>query len=81
MKAQIKELEAKIIVNDKCIEELLASNDSESQEELNSGLNYAEQAQALDAKIEALHQSRALCERHLELQKTKYLQIKATLPF
>ena len=82
MKAQIKELEAKIFANEKLKEELLAvSNDVESQEELNNGLKYAEHAQALDAKIEALHQSRALYERRLELQKIKYLQIKANLPF
>ena len=82
MKAQIKELEAKIAANDKLKEELLAvSNDSESQEELDNGLKYVEQAQALDAKIEALRQSRALCERRRELQKIKYLEIKANLPF
>ena len=81
MKAQIKELDTKIVANEKRREELLARNDSASQDDLNSGLKYAEQAQALDAKIEALHQSRALRERRLELQKIKYLQIKATLPF
>ena len=82
MKAQIRELEAKIAANDKRKEELLAvSTDSESQEELNEGLAYAERAQALDVKINTLHQSKALCEIRLELQKIKYLQIKATLPF
>ena len=55
MKDQIKELETKIAANDKHGEELFSSNNSESQEKLNSGLKYAEQAQALDAKIEALH--------------------------
>ena len=82
MKAQISDFEAQISANDKRKEELLAINtDFESQEELNDGLKYADQAQALDAKIEALHQSKALCERRLELQKIKYLQIKANLPF
>ena len=74
-------MEAKIAVNDKHREELLASNDSESQEELDSGMKYVEQAQALDARIETLHQSRALCEKYLELQKIKYLQIKDALLF
>ena len=51
MKAQIKELEDKIVANDKRKEELLASNDSERREELDIGLKYVKQAQALDAKI------------------------------
>ena len=68
MKAQIRELEVKIAANDKRKEELLTiSTDSESQEELNKGLGYAKRAQALDAKIETLHQSKDLCKIRLEL--------------
>ena len=82
MRAKIKELEDKISANDKRKEELLAIYiKPESQEELAEGLKHADRAQTLDAKLETLHQSKALCERHLELQRIKYLQIKANLPF
>ena len=82
MRAQIRELEAKIAANDKRKEELLATNtESESQEEPTEGLKHADRAQTLDAKLETLHHSKALCERRLELQRIKYLQIKVNLPF
>ena len=82
IKAQIRELEDKIAANDKRKEELLATNtESESQEELAEGLKHADRAQTLDATLETLHQSKALCEWRLELQMIKYLQIKANLPF
>ena len=82
MRVQIKELEAKIAANDKNKGELLAVNtESESREELAEGLRHADQAQSLDAKLETLHQSKALCDRRLELQRIKYLQIKVNLPF
>ena len=82
MRAQIAELEAKLAANDKKKEELLAVNtELESQEELAEGLRHVDRAQSLDAKLETLHQSKALCDRRLELQRIKYLQIKANLPF
>ena len=82
LRVQIAELEAKIAANDKKKEELLAvNNESKSQEELTEGLRHVDRAQSLDAKLETLHQSKALCDRQLELQRIKYLQIKANLPF
>ena len=74
LRAQIAELEAKLATNNKKKEELLAvNNESESQEELVEGLKHADRAQSLDAKIETLHQSKALCDRRIELQRIKYL--------
>ena len=82
LRVHIAELEAKIVANDKKKEELLAVNtESESQEELAEGLRHADWAQSLYAKLETLHQSKALYDQRLELQRIKYLQIKANLPF
>ena len=82
IKAQIKELEAKLNVYTKRKEELLSTvSDAESQAEVTRGLEFAEKAQAFDDQIAKLSQATALCNKRLELQQAKYLRLKASIPF
>ena len=82
IRARIEELEARLNANTKRKEELLSTvSDAESQDEVSRGLEFAERAQVLDDQIAKISQANALCNKRLELQRAKYLCLKASVPF
>lgn len=78
---QIEELQAKISKVERSKSELLKFDDALMAKELEFGMEFVEQARKLKYEIKLLRSKRSLCEKHLELLKAKYIQIKANLPF
>lgn len=77
----IRELQAKISETEKCKNELLKFDDALMEKELEFGIEFVEKACKLESELILLRSKRSLCEKLLELLKTKYLHIKANLPF
>lgn len=78
---QIEELRAKISEVEKRKSELLEFDDALMAKKLEFGMEFAEKARKLETKVKLLRSKRSLCEKRLELLKTKYLHIKVNLPF
>ena len=49
--------------------------------ELEFGMEFVEKARKLESELILLRSKQSSCEKRLELLKTKYLHIKANLPF
>lgn len=78
---QIRELQAKITEAKECKDELLKFDDASMAKDLDFGLEFVEKARQLEAELTTLRLKQSLCEKRLELHKTKYLHMKNHLPF
>lgn len=78
---QIRELQAKISEAEKHKNELLKFDSALMAKDLEFGMYFVEKACKLESKLIIIRSKWSLCEKHLELLKTKYLHIKANIPF
>ena len=78
---QIKRLKNKISWAKRRNAELLASADSEINQELDHGLESLDEARRLEAEVEKITLEKQSCEARLDFFKSKYLMMKANLPF
>lgn len=80
-KEEIKVLEEKILAAWSQKEELLSFDAGAIQQEIQRGLQHVEKAQALGHEIDDVVRSKVACEKWMDLQRSKYLKMKASLPF
>ena len=78
---QIKRLKSKISWAKRRNAELLASVESEINQELDHGLEFLDEARRLEAEVEKISLEKQSCEARLDFLKSKYLKMKANLPF
>lgn len=78
---QIRDLQAKISEAEKRKNELLKFDDALMAKELEFGMEFVDKVCKLESEFIILRSKQSLCEKRLELLKTKYLNIKANIPF
>lgn len=80
-KEEIKVLEERILAAWSKKEDLLAFDAGAIQQEIQRGLQHVKKSQALGHEIEDVVRSKYACEKRMALQRSKYLKMKASLPF
>lgn len=78
---EIRELQAKISKVEKRKNKLLKFDDALMAKTLEFGMEFIKKAHKLESELITLWSKRSLCEKRLDLLKTKYLHITANLPF